>query len=205
MIVSVWFACAQQLPGEPYLTLRGEIDPDVVVEGDDAEATIVWVTAVDGELCLEPVVIPFEPYLLQYEATVSGPPPLEGQPCIVAPSDLAEVRAAWGVLVLVDPDLREQPRLEADPSALLAWFAGEEPELGHLLVVEGGVLVAVASRFALVVSAEAWSSSERWCRFGAVLEGLAPYVDRGIDCDGWEPVSEPGVHTEVQGVDLQTP
>ena len=34
MIVSLWFACAQQLPDEPYLTLRGEIDPDVVVEGE---------------------------------------------------------------------------------------------------------------------------------------------------------------------------
>lgn len=205
MIVSLWSACAQQLPGEPYLTLRGEIDADVAVQGDDAEATIVWVTAVDGELCLESTIVPFKPYLLQYEATISGPPPLEGQPCVVAPSDLAEVRAAWGVLTLVDPDPREQPQLEADPSALLAWFAGEEPELGPLLVADGGKIAAVARQFILVVSAGPRPLGDRWCRFGEMIEGLVLYVDRGVDCDGWEPVSEPGVRTEIQGVDLQTP
>lgn len=197
--------CADSPSGDSFLTLRGAVDAEVVVEGDDARAVIVWVTAVDGELCLEPIDVPFRPYLLQYEVIIDGPPSLAGQPCVPAPTGLQRARLAWGALVLVDPDRPAPTQIEADPSALLGWFAGEPSTLGEILVARDAVIAAVAERFALIVSAREGDYTDRWCRFGAVLPGLAPYVDRGSDCDGWEPLAEPGVYTELQGIDLSTP
>lgn len=202
MIALAALACVEP-DGPPFLLLRGEIEPEIRIDGDDAIAMLAWVTAVDGELCFESVEVPFSPYLLQYEVAIEGPPPLQGDTCVVAPEGLGDVRAAWGALLLTDPEPRRTTVIEADPSALLEWFSGEQAELAPLVLAQDGVIVALASRFSLMVSSGEPPTGDRFCRFDQILEGLAPYIDRGSDCGGWDPIAEPGTLTEVQGVDLE--
>jgi hypothetical protein len=202
-VILALFACAPEPEGQPFLRLRGEVDPEVVIDGEEAVAQVLWVTAVDGELCVEVDPVPFYPYLLQYEAIVEAPPSLDGEPCVPAPPGLEQARTGWGLLVVASPSARGELQITADPSGLLGWFAGSGEPLGPLLVAEEGRVAASASRVVLIVDASEAPLSGEWCRFGALVPGLAPYIDRGLSCDGWEPIAEPGVHSEVQGVDLE--
>ncbi|MEQ1570498.1 MAG: hypothetical protein ABMA64_33005 [Myxococcota bacterium] len=185
-----------------YLRLRGAVADDVRLTGDDAEVVVAWVTAADGEVCLDVEVLPFVPHLFGYEAEVNGPPDLDGEPCVPGPADAGPGPFAVGLLALLDPDPRSQVTLSADPVGLLEWFGGGggAPQL----VASGGAVAAVADGFALMVSTGA-APTGSLCRLDAAVEGLALYDDRGTGCGGWAPLAAAGERTEIQGVDLVRP
>jgi hypothetical protein len=189
-----------------YLRLRGGVASDVALEGDDAGAVVVWVTAVDGETCVEVDELTFVPHLLAYEVEISGPPRLDGEPCVPTPADWGDpLPFAVGALALVDPERGRTVEVTADPLSLLGWFAGEAVSLGELLAVDGGRVAAVALEHALMATTEAPSVGTPYCRFERGIPGLVLYDDRGSGCGGWVPLAEPGERTEFQGVDLSAP
>jgi hypothetical protein len=206
-----WLAigCASD-PGEAsFLRLRGAVAPEVSLQGSDAEAVVVWVTAVDRELCVEVDVPSFAPTLFAYEVEIDAPPSLEGDPCVPRPTDLvASGPAAWGVLALVDPEPGAAWEVTADPTTLLAWFAGSgSASIGDVLHARGGRIAAAAPGFALGVADVdgADGFGVPYCRFEGLVEGLTLYEDHGVGCGGWSPVAPAGARTEFQGIDLVPP
>ncbi|MBX2798008.1 MAG: hypothetical protein KTR31_10075 [Myxococcales bacterium] len=191
--------------GPTFLRLRGAVDPELQIEGGDAEAAVVWVTAVQGELCVETSVPPFVPQLLTYELEVLGPPALAADLCVPRPPDFdPSTPVAFGVVLLVDPDPGASWDVGADPGRLLGWFADAQPSLTDTVSVTNGKLVAAAERFALMVDGSTGRAafSDAYCRFDELVSGLTLYRDRSLDCGGWQPAASAGRRTEFQGVDL---
>ena len=206
-MIAWWIGCAPDLDQGSFLTLRGDVSADVDLDGDDAEAKLIWATAVDGELCVELDELTFVPNLFSYEARLAGPPPLDGSPCVPQPVDLdPAATVGFGLLALIDPDRDASAQIRVDPGSLLAWFAGDPLPLIEVIRVDAGRLAAATRSFALIVDGpDTPLFGEPYCRFDQVSEGLTLYQDRGLDCGGWVPVAPAGVRTEYQGVDLVAP
>lgn len=208
-IAGLWAAaCAPPVDTGSFLRLRGAVGPSVEIDGDDAAARVVWVTAVTRDLCVEVDAPPFAPTVGAYQADIEGPPTANGDPCVPVPADLGTSEpTAWGVLVLVDPDDGQSVDVTADPTTLLRWFADPSTPLGAAVRVSGGHLAASAAGFALIVhgadDAPPAPFGAAWCRFDGGLPGLTLYEDRADGCGGWVPAAPAGAHTEYQGVDLE--
>lgn len=204
-----WLLGCAPAPGDAdFLRLRGSVSADVAIDGDDTEAIVAWVTAVDGELCVEIDLPRFVPSLFAYEVEIDGPPALDGSPCVPWPADLDPPGpAAFGVLALVDPEPRAGWEVSADPTTLLGWFAGSGAPLTEVVRASGGRIAAVASRFALAVDGAdpPGPFGASYCRFDGLIAGLTLYEDQGTACDGWSPVAPAGERTEYQGIDLVPP
>lgn len=189
------------------MRLRGAVAPQVSIDGDDAGARVVWVTAVAGELCVEVDAPLFAPGVGAYQADIEGPPSADGDPCVPVPADLGTSEpTAWGVLVLVDPDDGQPIDVTADPTTLLGWFAAPSDPLAAAVRVTDGRLAAAATGFALIVHGADGPPAPfgaPWCRFDGGLPGLTLYEDRAEGCGGWVAAAPAGAHTEYQGVDLE--
>lgn len=200
-----------------YFEISGPVEPSVPIGGERTRAAVAWAWLADGELGGVVTEAPFEPRVYQYALDVERPPdPTDATS--VGPSDLGApgLVLLFGLPVLYEPPDDQPARLQVDPVELLAWAAGDRPDLaGVVEAVDPGVVVAGATDEHLLVlmstddgatrlaTAPQWVPGSGLCRLDAVLAGLTLYRSTGDGCSGWDPLAPAGTRTAFQGVPMR--
>ena len=131
----------------------------------------MWVTSVDGTSCVEVDELAFVEHLGGYEATIEGPPDLDGEPCVPSPPDLGGAEPlAVGLVTLLDANRGQAVEVSADPGVLLGWFAGEPGRVADLVVADGGAVAAAASGYLLAVTPDVPEPEPPYCRFDGLID-----------------------------------